>query len=278
MLSRNNNWLTRSPQPTGKGVESSQELLHWLNLLKATAADDGDRTFIQSLIDQINLLKKKSVETDDQMKRLKDGISEAFVSGIGGFLDSLTDKTVTLAQSFKNMVTSILSDISRLVSRLIAEKIVFGIIGKAEGGQAGNQTQSQGRAAGGLGRPPHGQLKGGIPGTDSIHIAAMPEEYFVKVPAVRYYGTEFMDAINNMQLPRVNARNFRGMAIGGGAMEPATATARPSARQDVHHHISVDDDGLLRVLRGRPGREATLGHIQKNPRFVSGAVNQGRKR
>ena len=232
-----------------RAIERTIALRGALIDLRDQATDPLLASFIQSLIDQLDQLKAKSKEVDESMRKLKEGVAEAFVSGLSDFFDSFTDKTKTLAQSFKDMVRSILSDISRLVSRLLAEKIVFGIAGLfSGGGQVGNQTQAQGRAAGGLGRPPHGQLKGGFPGTDSIHIAAMPEEYFVQVPAVRYYGTEFMDAVNKMQLPRVNPRSFKPLALGGGAMEPANATARPSTRQDVHHHIGVDEDGLLRVL------------------------------
>lgn len=267
-------------QANQHALESTASLRGALIDLRDQATDPIVASFIQKLIDELELLKRKSKEVDLTLKRLKEGVAEALISGLAGFFDAFTDKTRTLAGAFKDMVRSILSDMSRLVSRLLAEKIVFALLGLGGGGQAGNATQLQGRAEGGLARPRHGLLKGGIPGTDSIHIAAMPEEYFTQVKAVRHYGVEFMDMINNMELPRIDPRSYssraRLLAAGGGPLQPSTDSARPSARQDVHHHISVDRHGLLDVLNGPPGERATLGHIRRNPRHVGSVVRQVR--
>lgn len=265
-----------------KAVADAVHLRGVLIDLRDAATDPLEQTFIQSLIDQIDQMKEKSKEIDLTMRRLKEGIGEGLVSGFEGFFNSIAEGTASVAQSFRNMVNAILQDIGRLVSRLIAEKIVFdflhlGTAAASSGGQAGNLTQSSGRAAGGLARPPHGQLRGGIPGTDSIHIAAMPEEYFVKVPAVRYYGTEFMDAVNNMQLPRVNPRSFRPLAAGGGVLQPSTAVARQSTTQDLHAFLHFDRRGLIDVLNGPVGRDVVIGHAQKNPRAMRNVVQLGKR-
>lgn len=260
-----------------RAVESTVALRGALIELRDHATDPMTASFIQGLINDLDALKDKANEVDLDLKRLKEGFADALVSGISGFLDSLTDKTKSFGESFRGMVNAILSDISRLVSRLIAEKIVFGFLGlgAAEGGQAGNLTQSQGRAAGGPARPPHGQLRGGIPGVDSIPIMAMPKEYFIRTKAVDYYGADLFEALNSMQMPRINPRTFKNLALGGPASDGAASAARPS-RMQIDHHISVDNDGLLRVLKGRPGRDATLGHIHGNPRSVSSAL-RGRR-
>lgn len=262
-----------------RAVASTAQLRDMLVNLRELSTDELTQTFIDKLLLQLDTMKQKAREVDLELKRLKDGIQEAFVGGLADFLDSLTDKTKKVGDSFRDMVRSILQDISRLVSRLLAEKIVFGLLGvpAASGGQVGNITQSQGRAEGGLARPSHGQLRGGIPGTDSIHIAAMPEEYFTKVQAVRHYGVELFDALNNMEMPRMNPRTFKTMAFGGAGAEGAGVTARPSQRQEVHHFLDFNEQGLITVMNGRFGRDITLKHVGRNPRAVGAAVLKGRR-
>jgi hypothetical protein len=262
-----------------RAAASTAELRGALIDLRDQVTDPIVESFIQSLINDLDALKDRAEEVDLELRRLREGVVESLIGGLSGFFDSLTDKTKTLGDSFREMVNNILGDISRLVSRLLAEKIIFSLFGvtpAAEGGQAGNLTQSQGRATGGLARPPHGELKGGIPGVDSIHIAAMPKEYFVQERAVDYYGAELFDLLNKMQLPRVSPRSFRPMALGGGVGDVAASHARPSQKQEHYHYIDIRKDGFLEVLKGRIGRDATLGHVHGNPRAVSSAL-RGRR-
>ena len=201
-----------------RAVASAAPLLGALIEIRDHATDPMTENFVQSLINDLHELGRRAKEVDLELRRLKEGVGEALVSGLSGFLETLTDTSKNVATSFREMVQSILSDIDRLVSRLLAEKIIFslfGIGGAATGGQAGNLTQSSGRATGGLARPPHGELHGGVPGVDSIHIAAMPKEYFIQTKAVDYYGAELFDLLNKMQLPRISPRSFRPMALGG---------------------------------------------------------------
>jgi hypothetical protein len=47
-----------------------------------------------------------------------------------------------------------------------------------------------------------GSVSGGTPGRDSVHALLMPGEFVHKTAAVSHYGVSFMNAINNMRLPR----------------------------------------------------------------------------
>ncbi|MFI3184474.1 MAG: hypothetical protein QX198_00665, partial [Methylococcaceae bacterium] len=73
-----------------------------------------------------------------------------------------------------------------------------------------------------------GAISGPGTGTsDDVPIMASNGEFMVKTAAVNYYGTEFMNAVNNMQFPRLT--NY---ATGGAiANSPVAATANASTPQ-----------------------------------------------
>jgi hypothetical protein len=279
--------------------------------LQATAKDPAVLLLIKTILAMMDGISARAQKVDLDMQQLVQGFEKALQGGIGVFFDTIIDGSKEGKNAFHEMIVSIINDMRHLLSELIAKKITSAIFkvlglatGAAEGGQAGNQTQSGGRAqgglalqrraSGGLGRPPHGVLHGGIPGKDSIPIAAMPDEYFVKRQATNYYGADLLDLFNEMRVPRTWARELftlmhhhftppvikqrpRFGFAQGGAVGRATATARPNVGQQ-EHTITVDADGLLRFLTSNKGREITLSHVGSAPRFVGKRIDNSRKR
>jgi hypothetical protein len=67
-----------------------------------------------------------------------------------------------------------------------------------------------------------GRIRGrGTPTSDSIPIWASRDEWMIKAKAAKYYGSAFMDAVNNMRFPK-NA--IRGYAGGGAIQMPRMPT------------------------------------------------------
>jgi hypothetical protein len=281
---------TRVAAANGRAAAAAGHAREELLKLRDEAKDDPTvSTFIGRLLAELDTLTAKAQEVDIEMQRLREGLREALTSGLANFFDSLTDSTVSLAQSFKNMVNSILHDMSRLVSQLLAQRIITSILGGAAGaagaGEAGAGAAAAGaaaggaarggqaiqyRAAGGPGRPAHGALHGGVAGIDSIPILAMPEEYFVRREAVRRYGVEFFDLLNNMQLPTPVLRGQNRFKFAqGGVVDGSSFGARSPVRQEVHHTIGVDSRGLLHVLEGKPGQDAVAKATKARRREIS---------
>ncbi len=278
-----------------EAIESATHARAVLEQLKVTAADDpGLQTFIGRLLAELDALSAKAQKVDLEMQKLKDGFRSALEGGLTDFFSQLGDATQSLATSFRNMVNSIIRDMQRLVSQILASRIISTILGTAAGaaggaGQApGNTTQSGGaarggqaiqyRAEGGPGRPPHGTLRGGIAGQDSIPILAMPEEYFIRREAVRKYGVELFDLLNNMSLPMPVARDKNRFRFAqGGLVEAPGASARVPVAQTVHHTIGVDSRGFLRILNGKVGEDAVVRASKVRRREIGSALQPQRR-
>lgn len=257
-------------------------------LLEVRTAAKGDGTItaeLDILLQALDTLSIKAQDVDLEAQKLEDGLRHALESGISQFFSSIGDESKTAANLFKDMVSSMISDVRRLIAELIAQKITSAILkflgvaagGASRGGRSGNLAQSEGRAEGGPAfRPSHGVLHGGIPGVDSIPILAQADEYFVKPKATRYYGQEFMDLINNMQLPRVSARRAMRFETGGITPSRSANSLIREGRQEVHHTFGFDEDGLVKVLDGRVGERTTLNHLRRNPNAVHGVLRSRR--
>jgi hypothetical protein len=282
--------------------------------LQKTAKDPAVLLLIKTILAIMDGISARAKKVDLDMQQLIQGFEKALQGGITEFFDTIVSGSQEGKNAFHEMIVSIINDMRHLLSELIAKKITSAIFkvlglatGAAEGGQAGNQTQSggraqgglalQGRAGGGIGRPPHGVLHGGIPGKDSIPIAAMPDEYFVKRQATNYYGADLLDLFNEMRVPRTWARELftlmhhhftppvirerpRFRYSQGGAVGRQTATARPSLPIGgaTEHTITVDADGLLRFLQGSKGRGITLSHVASAPKFINRSLGPSQKR
>jgi hypothetical protein len=51
-------------------------------------------------------------------------------------------------------------------------------------------------------------MKGALPNKDSIMAALTPGEYVMNASAVRAFGTNFMDSINNISVPAFNVGGY----------------------------------------------------------------------
>ncbi|HEX7111720.1 MAG TPA: phage tail length tape measure family protein [Mizugakiibacter sp.] len=118
------------------------------------------------------------------------------------------------------------------------------------------------------------------PGTgtsDSIPARLSNGEFVQRTAAVRYYGVDFMDAVNNLQFPRYADGGLVGNTEGlTGVRTPAALPASGGAAPQVNNHLRVmnfvDPDALAQELSKTGAFEkAVVNAVVAN----SGAVKQG---
>ncbi len=262
-----------------RAVETTDLLRKRLIELRGSAQDPAVIAFIDLLLTRLDALTAKTTVVDVELRKLQEGFREAVERGIASFFEDIGDGSRTAAGLFKEMASSIINDLKRITAQLIASRIFKAILGAAEsGGNAGaigNQTQSEGRAGGGPGRPFHGRLRGGVRGVDSIPILAQEDEWFLKPAVRRKYGDTFLSMLNNLELPTIQARRFRPMAEGGvTGGNPVRSTV---VREEIQRHlIGLDGDGVLTFLGGKAGERLVLGHVQRNPSAVNAGMRTRR--
>lgn len=132
-----------------------------------------------------------------------------------------------------------------------------------------------------------GAIRG--PGTatsDSVPILASDGEFMQRAAAVRYYGVDFMHAVNEMRLPRFAQGGAIGMpspAASGATMPGPSridfaklAAADESARAAppqviVKPAVVVDADQLAQTILTTPtGEKLVVAHVADNPRAIRG--------
>lgn len=269
-------------QANQRAIDSTAALREQLVALRDAAKLDPTLTAdINALIQQLDGLKVKAKEIDQEMEKLKDGLRESLESGIGGFLEGLGDRTKKLSDLFRDMVSSILKDMQRLVSQIIAQRLVAQLLGLAvgaaagSGGQRGNLTQSGGRAAGGPAGVSYGRLRGGTPGVDSIPILAQQDEWFLRPQVRRKYGDRWLHELNELRVPlpapmtrqQIVHHHTQRFAQGG----PVTAgggSARVPLEQavTVSGMIDINRHGLLSFVQGPVMKGVVKDHVKSSHR------------
>lgn len=260
-----------------RAVAATDALMIRLTELRDLFKDDPAMlAIIDLLIARLDTLKAKTTEVNVEMRKLTEGARDAVESGLAEFLENIGNKATNAADLFKAMVKSIIDDLRRLVSEILAKRILNTILsafaGASGGGNAGNLTQSEGRAAGGPGRPRHGRLQGGIRGLDTIPILAQEDEWFLRPAVRRKYGDAFLAALNNLELPAIPYRRYKPMAEGGVAGDNAVRGTITREISENRVRVGLDRDGMLRFLASEDGQQIILSAVKRNPSAINATL------
>lgn len=170
----------------------------------------------------------------------------------GGLFDFI-DGTKSASQAMADFAENTLRWLSEMIVKWALFKAITGMLGGADTststldssrytlGYQPDLSGGIGFAKGGLIEKPKGFWSGGLigrfkkladggtipgisptPTADNIPIMATAGEYMQSVPAVKYYGESFMEAINRMLIPR---DFLRGFGMGGFVSRPSYALA-----------------------------------------------------
>lgn len=134
-----------------------------------------------------------------------------------------------------------LTEVQKAVDALPVKKvieIVWSTTGGAPVAPDGESVSIPARAYGGI-LP--GEYKGDR--ADNMIYAGTPGEYVTQVPAVRYYGRDFMDAINHMRLPRYA---FGGM-LGAPSVPSSSAASIPQGNDRVPSNLVIPGVGTFPI-------------------------------
>lgn len=162
-----------------------------------------------------NLTKARRAEIQANIAQLERALAAA-----RGQLNALpTSKTVTLT------------------TRMITERIVRTQTTAVTGGHA--TTHAQG-----------GPIPGWSPSptADNVPIWATADEYMMKVAAHKYYGTAFMDDVNNMRYPKPAGYAGGGAISGQGGSQPRYMPAIQMPVTHVTNYIQIGNE-VVRVTK-----------------------------
>ncbi len=223
----------------------------------------------------IDRLKKQSAE----LPTLKENFTN-FAGGIGESVGNIFANAVTNWDgTFKGFFKSIGRGFADLAKELIAQmikilvyKAIFALIGAFAGGASGGTgTLNQTGGLGGFGLPAGGFAYGGFvsgPGTgtsDSIHAKLSNGEFVQQEKAVRHYGVPFMNAINNLSLPRIQSHRTPAFAGGGSVSGNSSSSSMSSGNisnsssviNQVTMHVHTPDANSFRRSDSQIRREMT---------------------
>jgi TP901 family phage tail tape measure protein len=115
------------------------------------------------------------------------------------------------------------------------------------------------RASGGV----HGLHPGGPVGTDTVPAWLTPGEFTQQKAAVDYYGLPFMNALNNMQIPR-----YFSSGGSAGAVRSTASSSGPMIVEIMPHQVQQIIRGVSQqiVLDGKIVAETTNSHNANNAR------------
>lgn len=191
------------------------------------------------------------VGTQSVFKTLENGMFSS-LQGIGGqistFFSSVTQGTATVGQAFRTMAGNIIKSMADVLAQALAMQAVKSILGAFAGVAAGGgitaapvafgsatgvaaasstgllTSGSAGAGASFSMLADGGPIVGGIPGKDSVPVAAMPGEFMIKKSAVDALGMDYMHHLNNttanaasnVSTPAVGPALKSAMSGGGG--------------------------------------------------------------
>jgi hypothetical protein len=263
--------------------------------------------FLNSINQRVVELATDAALAADGMLKIKQAFRQALESGLTNFFADIGDKAKDAASLFREFANSVISDMKRIIAQVIASRILQVILGTAGAGSRGNITQSGGKALGGPAgsSAPRRGTGGGLmegPGTttsDDIPLLWVSrKEYVEPAHVVDWYGAGVFEAMRQKKIPRdfmrlamagitgatlLSRSGFRNRFAEGGAVSMA-ATARANATQGqqaripVDLNVGVDREGILRVWRGRIGRDVVLGHVAQNPNAIEKLTSHALKR
>jgi len=156
-------------------------------------AGEAVETFIQNKEAQVTELRTLGVSVSDALNEAFNSTQSAFGDTVFGFVTG----TETIGASFRNMTTSVLSNLTEIASQRVSEGI-FSSLFDSGGGAAGSSVAGEGfsflRKA--IGFASGGPVRGGRPNRDSVPAMLMPGEYVVNKKAVDTIGVEALERIN----------------------------------------------------------------------------------
>lgn len=178
------------------------------------------------------------------------------------------------------------------ITKALAQGGVWGIAQGAMVGAAG-AIQVAKIVSSALGFARGGEVTGGSGTRDDVPAMLTGGEHVMQVPAVRKYGADFMDAVNNMRLPKEAvegimslqhnvpgvsepaAKTFFGT---GGAVVPmpSASAATTQAKQQPTTIVNViDPDMLSQFVATSKGENAIWNLLSNNPRKLKALMARG---
>jgi len=232
-----------------------------------------DKTGDPAAIVALDQMKTKLLEVKESANLVGKDIKDAFTNNATNALASFIDGTKSAKQAFRDFAVSMLKDVAQMISKLIILKIVRTAAGGfAGGGLVEAATGGYIKAASG------GYITG--PGTstsDSIPARLSDGEYVLNAQAVKFYGLEFIEALNRKLAPKFDfnrklniTRPRRAFASGGVVSQAAAA---PEQKKEVSNPImqtnlrivnAVDPDLMEDYMRSATGEKTILNLIQRN--------------
>nr|WP_320132332.1 hypothetical protein [uncultured Holophaga sp.] len=251
-----------------KAKQAQSELL-----LKAGESTGADQAGILAEADSLQA-KIQAMETSLAMLRsewAQVGAAgmQALGSGLADALTSIATGAESISDAFRSMAQSVLQSIAQVIVKLM-------LLQAAEAALGGNAAGSWQATAlsmfskGVVGAATGGEIHGPGTGTsDSILLRLSDGEFVQRAAAVRYYGPQFMHALNGLRIPR---GVLPGFASGGqvGAATPST----PMMKGDFSHRLAIEppEGWVVRQLEGPAGARLILKHTATNPKAMRRAL------
>jgi hypothetical protein len=233
----------------------------------------GDIQKIQSAEDfqkQVNQMATASNQVGQQVAQLKQNIQGSLTSGFANLFTSLVGGTMSVANAFKSLASSVLNSLSQMAAQMLAQLILTKLLKSALGGfSGGGLVPSVGGsgafAEGGLIRGPGG------PKSDSIPARVSPGEYIVKADAVSAFGVSNLEAINRgLKIPSLERLALPKFADGGlvGNMGGG------GGESNINLGIGLDEGLILKHLSSKAAGNIILQHLTNNPKAAGKALSR----
>ncbi len=183
----------------GKAAEGQVTLADAIQETNRKFAEQAGYVFdkngsIDQAASNINILQKAYED-------LQSGVSGAFEN----LFTNLTSGTKSVSSSFKAMGIEMLQVLQSVLIKALATQLVLKLFGNGEEGETGTAgilTTVFSAAAKFLAPAPGsalgGEVRGGIPGRDSVTRRLMPKEYVLRASAAQAVGRDTLDRLNNL--------------------------------------------------------------------------------
>lgn len=226
-----------------------------LETLEAQAAAYEALTGDSGALENVRNLRLEWEKLAETVDRTAIQINQSVEDNFANALTRVGDEIRSVQDLFRQFAFSVLKDIQRIA----AQKMASAIFGGMGGGGLGGMVSKVGAFATG------GYVSGPGTGTsDSIPARLSNGEYVIRSSAVGAYGRSFLDAINNLRLPR--------FATGGPVGQlPPEATRAPSqgGQGGGVRIVNVVDPALARdYLTSSDGEQVILNTLKRNPGAV----------
>ncbi len=166
----------------------------------------------------------------------------ALTNNLGNAFTSLANRTKTAGEAFKSFGINVLNSMEQIASNKLAASLIGGLFGTGSGsllgffsGGSGGMTTTGNASTLITGHAASGAiLRGGSGTKDDLLIMAMGGEGIVRKSAVQYYGEDYINKMNAMQIPRGYAYG----GIVGGSSPSYSSGGGDTYHVETHYHES----------------------------------------